>query len=180
MNRWPRLLWLQVLLGVLTTFAVPSTGGEIHRPVSWEHYRVLSERNIFVRDRRRPRENQSAPDQPAGIINTDKYLVLTGIGHQGREGIAFVEDTRSGETIRIRTGDPIGNGRIVRITLDYAEYECKENTIRIGIGSSLVGLTVSYAPAASAGAGQSGDAPGSDTSAILERMRKRREQETNR
>lgn len=189
MNRRPRLLWLQVLLVVLTTFAVSSTGEETRRAASWDHYRVLSERNIFVRNRRRPRERQSAPDQPTNVINTDKYLVLTGIGYQSLEGIAFVEDTRSAKTSRIRTGDPVGNGRLVRITPDYAEYECKGNTIRIEIGSSLAGSTASRMsaetatstkPASPSDADGSVDTPKTDTSAILERMRRRREQEAKK
>jgi len=189
MNRRPRLLWVQVLLGVLTTFAVSSTGEEARRAASWDHYRVLSERNIFVRNRRRPSKRQSAPDQPANVTNTDKYLVLTGIGYQSLEGVAFFEDTRSAKTIKIRTGDPVGNGRLVRITLDYAEYECKGNTIRIEIGSSLIGSTVSRMstetatstkPASPSGAGGSADTPKTDSSAILERMRRRREQETKK
>lgn len=189
MNCRTQLLCLQVLLGVLTIFAVASTGGQASRPVSWEHYRVLTERNIFVRNRRQQRESQTASEQPAGVINTDRYLVLTGIGHCGSEGIAFVEDTRSVETIRKRTGEHVGNGRLVKITLDYVEYECKGNTIRIEIGGNLAGSTVrrmstetatSTKPAAPADAGGSVNTPKTNTAAILERMRRRREQETNR
>jgi len=189
MNRRPRLLWVQVLLGVLMTFAVSSTGEEAHRAASWDHYRVLSERNIFVRDRRRPRERKSAPDQPTNVINTDKYVVLTGIGQDGEEGIALIENTGSRETIRARTGEPIGKGRLVKITLDYIEYKCEGDVTRIEIGSSLVGstasrmsteTTTSTKPASPSDAGGSVDAPKTDTSAILERMRRRREQETNR
>lgn len=189
MNRRPRLLWVQVLLGMLTTFAVSSTGEEPRRAASWDHYRVLSERNIFVRDRRRPRESQPASEQPAGVINTDEYLVLTGIGQDGEEGIALIENTGSKETIRARTGDPIGKGRLVKITLDYIEYECEGDVTRIGIGSTLAGLApsrvlpqtaASTQPAAAVDAGTPGEATGADTAAILERMRRRREQETKR
>ena len=189
MNRRPRLLWLLVLPGALAAVAASSTDDPARRTVSWDRYRVLSERNIFARDRGRRPTNRPVSSQPAIAINPDKYLALTGIGQDGREGVAFVEDTRSRKTVRVRTGDPIGQGRLVKITLDYVEYQCKGSTTRIEIGSRLDGSRVSVVPTTTApstqpgaavAASRPGDATDAGIAAILERMRRRREQETGR
>ena len=188
MNRYPQLLSLMVLLAAPITLAQDSSGA--NETDSWDRYRVLSERNIFVRDRGVLSESRPVPEQTARAIDdddSDRYLLLTATVQRGRESIAFVEDTRSGETIKVRPGDPIGKGKLVKITLDYIEYEREgNNTTQIEIGSSLAGLTVSPVSIATAAPPESdvstdpsrpANATDGDTSAILEQMRRRREQE---
>jgi len=179
MSRYPQLLSLLILLAAPIALALDSS--EANETDSWDRYRVLSERNIFVRDRGGLRESRPVPEQTARAIDdddSDRYLLLTATVQRGRESIAFVEDTRSGETVKVRMGHPIGRGKLVKITLGHVEYEREGTTTRIKIGSSLVGLTAgSETPGASVDPSSSADATDADTSTILERMRKRREQE---
>ena len=180
MSRYPQLLSLLILLAAPIALALDSS--EANETDSWDRYRVLSERNIFVRDRGGLRESMPVPEQTARAIDdddSDRYLLLTATVQRGRECIAFVEDTRSGETIKVRPGDPIGKGKFVKITLDYIEYEREgNNTTRIEIGSSLVGLTAgSPTPGASADSSRPANAADSGTAAMVEQMRRRREQE---
>ena len=188
MNRRPRPLWLMVLFAAAAAVAAPSTRDGVRQTAPWERYLVLSERNIFSRDRNKRPASRPASTQPRVVITTNEYFVLTGIGHDGREGIAFIEDTRSGRTIRARVGETVGEGRLVKITLDYVQYESKTKTTRIEIGSNLAGsiasrpstTTASTRPAATVDAGAPQGATNADTSAILKRMRQRRERETGK
>ncbi len=96
MNRYPQLLSLMVLLAAPITLAQDSSGA--NETDSWDRYRVLSERNIFVRDRGVLSESRPVPEQTARAIDdddSDRYLLLTATVQRGRESIAFVEDTRS-------------------------------------------------------------------------------------
>ena len=113
----------------------PAAGGA----ASWEKYRLLTERNIFVRDRRRPSTGRYAPRGPAEPINTDRYLVLTGTVNYGDEFIAFFEDTRAGKTVRARVGKTIGNGTLKAISLRGVEYERSGTVTKIAIGCTLTG-----------------------------------------
>ena len=179
MSRYPQLLSLLILLAAPIALALDSS--EANETDSWDRYRVLSERNIFVRDRGGLRESRPVPEQTARAIDdddSDRYLLLTATVQRGREGIAFVEDTRSGETVKVRMGHPIGKGKLVKITLGHVEYEREGTTTRIKIGSSLVGLTAgSPAPGASADSSRPANAADSGTAAMVEQMRRRREQE---
>jgi len=187
MNRRAQSLSLLVLLVAPMALALDSS--EANEAASWDRYRMLSERNIFVRDRGGLPESKPVTEQTVRAIDdddSDRYLLLTATVQRGREGIAFVEDTRSGETVKVRTGHPIGKGKLVKITLGHVEYEREGTTTRIEIGSSLAGLTVSPVSTATAASPEPDvstdpdkptNATDGDTSAILERMRRRREQE---
>ena len=114
----------------------------------WEDYRILSERNIFVRNRSSGTGRSSmsaasvAPPRPAADSN-DARLVLTGIVQQGAGHVAFFEDTRSGKTTTAAVGESIGRGRVTAITLDAVQYAADGAAVKIAIGSSLAGVAVS-------------------------------------
>ena len=182
------------VVGLLIAAALTANGQPAPDAEPRERYRVLVERNIFSRSRRAP---QGPPPpvstRPAAVVDTDQYLVLTGAG-KGDSEIAFIEDTRTGRTTRLRTGDAVGKGKIVTITLRHIEYEREGQIVKIEIGSNLAGSTVSAAaigpstqPAEAAdGAGPATDeapppnaAPGGANS-VLEQMRRRRQQQTDR
>jgi len=175
-------------LGLLIAVVLSASGQPAPDAGSWDRYRVLVERNIFVRDRRAPQEDRPVSPPPVITVDTDGYLVLTGVAQRDR-GIAFIEDTRTGQTARVRTGDAIGKGKVVKITLSHIEYQRDGRIVKIEIGSNLAGSTVSNMPvttspatepaAAIDGNGPPSTAP-SGAADILERMRQRRQQQTNR
>ena len=110
---------------------------------SWDRYRILTERNMFRRDRRSVRSYEAATTQPSDqpTHDSDGSIALTGIARRDGEFVAFFEDTRINATIKARVGQPVGKGNVEQITLNEVEYR-REGTIkRIGIGRSLMGTT---------------------------------------
>lgn len=110
----------------------------------WDSYRVLVERNIFSRNRSRPFEQSvSKPKRPPPV--PESYFVLKGIVKQGNEHIAFFENTRTGEAVKVRKGDNIARGSLKNLTLDYIEFGLDANTVKVVIGNTLEGKTSSAA-----------------------------------
>ena len=171
-----------------------------------DRYRVLVERNIFLRDRR-PAQRGPSPRSTALVVrDSDRDVVLTGTGRRDDESVAFFENTTTGFTTRVRVGQAAGKGRIRSITLDGVEYERGGSVTRIDIGHALQGgrfvrETVAPSPPATTQPGEpsrsttapatapagsqaetrpapSGSGAGSaDIEDTLKQMRQRREQE---
>ncbi len=187
MSRKRQILLLFASLVAMTVFAASPTSENPGSAASLDDYRVLWERNIFVRNRSRRRKPRPVATRPvvAVVVDTDERFVLTGAVQMGRVWVAFIEDTSSGETIRARAGDSTGSGKLVKITLDYVDYERNGSTVRIEVGGTLAGTTPSHLPAGRAASGNSsstdaGKPAGTAEAAILERMRKRRERENSK
>lgn len=163
-------------------------------------YRILVERNMFLRDRGHTPPSGLASSRPARDDpgDADTGIVLTGVAGRSGRYVAFLEDRRTNTTLRVRVGDAIGLGRIGTITLDGAEYERDGRTTRVRIGRNLAGAiaaVTSDGPSETAGgsatrpaqpttrAGDARRSPSADTTkdsdaaGILERMRRRRERE---
>ena len=103
-------------------------------------YGVILERNIFSRERGRrepetPRVERNVPPPPP----PQKNYVLIGISRWGEEYIAFVENTRYGDTQIYRIGNTVADMKIKHITLDNIELQKDAKTITIQIGSDLTG-----------------------------------------
>jgi hypothetical protein len=161
MNRRTLAAWLLALLPGLAAAAPPPAGppaapappavaAPAAQPGQWESYRILSERNIFLRNRSRPSSGRAAPSAHAVVSNGDDRIVLTGIIQQGQDYLAFVEDTRTGKTAMAQVGDTLGRGRLAAVTLDAIQYTCDGKTARIAIGSNLTGAAVTFAKPAAA------------------------------
>ena len=109
-------------------------------PPSWEKYKVIVERNIFLRQRsnysHRP-EFTHTTEMP--MARPRSPIVLTGIIRQGSEHIAFLENTSTGVTLRVAAGSTYADGRVTRIELDHIEYEKDDQTVTVSIGSNLQG-----------------------------------------
>ena len=105
---------------------------------SWDPFRLLAERNIFLRNRRRPEPRRSESPRPVAD-DGERRIVLTGTALSGAEFVAFFENTRTGDTIRARAGGAVGAGQLNAVTLDGVEYEADGKTTRIKIGFNLAG-----------------------------------------
>ena len=179
-------------LAALCVLGVTAPAGGADAPASqpaWETYRVLVERNIFSRSRAR-RLPFRAPLAPQATPRPEALVVLTGIVLQGDERVAFLEDTMTGATVKVRAGDQVAAGRLKNITLDYVEYEIGGRTEKIRIGRSLRRAPPASMPARApyAAASRPTKAPAaavsappttgkSSAEAILERLRQRRQKE---
>jgi hypothetical protein len=160
-----------------------------------DRYRVLLQRDIFLRDRSAGREGPRPPQPTAPVATDETSLVLTGLVCQGREWVAFFEDRRNGQVVRVAPGQAIGPGQLAVISLDAVEYVRDGQTRSIAIGRNLAGdeaafsdtgpvqaagLAPTSAPAGAASAATNGGAPAGGAGDVLERMRQRRAQELQR
>jgi hypothetical protein len=201
-------LWAAAIAGLVLAAGspLPAENGEGD---SWDRYRVLVERNMFLRNRRPPRSRDPSAGPTMPVRDSDRDVILTGIVRHGDEYFAFFENVATGLTRRIRAGQAVGKGRIRSITLDGVEYDREGAASQIEVGRSLAGTYVVRAttrPAATQPAGppsgpeepatqpagpttDSSAAPpaappegagGSDAMDIEEQMRRRREQELRR
>ncbi len=156
------------------------------------------------------RTTQPARPRPTYVppkpVDADQYFVLRGIALEGSQFTAFFEDTRAGKILQVKPGDAVGKGRIPAVNIDSAQYQRGEKLAIIHVGHTLTGSrapaagfetpapspvasTSRTAPSTSSATTQPTTAPaGEPTSApasgglqdILERMRRRREQELGR
>lgn len=109
---------------------------------SWDRFRVLVERNMFLRDRRLPRPPQVGRAAPPAD-SPERQVVLTGTALCGTEFVAFFEDIRTGKTLRARAGGAVGTGKLKAVTLNGVEYETGGKATKIEIGWSLIGEAAS-------------------------------------
>jgi len=149
---------------------------------SWEHYKVMTENNMFLRDRPRPRPVEKPAPRVVPVRVPERDFVLTGIVQREAGCVAFIEDMRSGETLKLRPGDAVADGEILDIKFDELVYRKGEQSLKITMGNTLEGASSAPAPAPTGvGAEESvtprATAASPDERAILERLRQRREKE---
>jgi hypothetical protein len=151
---------------------------------SLEAFRVLSERNMFVKNRRRPeppratsRESYTRPAAP----NPDEGIVLRGIARGADTFVAFFENVRTGETSRVAAGSRVGRGVVRSVTLDAVTYDAgAEEPLKVTVGRTLTGMeaaqaasgrrvvSVTQTPASQAAEAEGPAQPGSPLQMILE------------
>jgi len=166
--------------------ALECLAGSDARP-SWDSYKTVVTKNIFLRDRgsRRAERGREAPPPPPP---PERFIVLRGTIQQGEDSRAFLEDVRTGKTEVRRPGETLAAGRLGAITLSYIEYECNGAVKRVEIGANLEGaasLPVAFheipevlnGTAMPAAPTASGEPPSAEEAAILERLRQRRQNE---
>ncbi|MFI5461752.1 MAG: hypothetical protein ACHRXM_40725, partial [Isosphaerales bacterium] len=130
-----------------------------------ERYGVLTDRNMFLRDRRGPRSRwgdgpSSRPSYDARPI--DETLILTGIVFEEGEWRAYFEDTRASSALRLRVGESVGRGVISQIQMDAILYLNGDQQIWIDVGRTLTGA-IPPAPPVRFVEGPSRTAPSSTT-----------------
>jgi hypothetical protein len=159
-------------------------------PRDWDYYKVISERSVFLRDRR-PRERRAERSAPPVVRPPERDYVLTGVAGQGQERLAFIENTRTGETLRLRRGSEVAGGRITEIAMEHVTFEKNGAGTRVELGLSLGGTSASRPAEAAPAAEAEGPAPSPSPAeaskprsqgqlSILERLRLKRQQELNK
>jgi hypothetical protein len=129
------------LFSPVLSAAEPSEKPDAHE--SYDAYRILLDRNIFVRNRRPPMPER--PYEPRPTENRPPpgpRLVLTGTARSGDGFIAFFEDQRTGDTRRAAVGKTVAGVLMKAITLDGVQIEDEGTTRTIKIGSDLSGQAV--------------------------------------
>jgi hypothetical protein len=154
-----------------------------------DRYEILTEKNIFLRNRPRARSTSRAPSGPRRVEET---FVLTGIALQEGRHVAFIENSGTRATQRLLPGEAVAGGKVISVELDSLEFESKGRRFRVAIGRNLLGdVFVAETPTATSpgadpssaptSAGSSGGATpplaGGDADlSAEERMKRRRQQ----
>jgi hypothetical protein len=117
-----------------------------------DRYNVLSERNIFMRERgrpapsSRPRNDYSSQSQPAPV--PEATYVLTGIVLEEGQYRAYVEEAGTGRVHRLAVGDAIARGHVLEIDIDAIAYSSNGKGTWVSIGNDLLGKPFSGFPSA--------------------------------
>ncbi len=112
-----------------------------------DKYSAISEHNIFLKDRPRPRpvttrntdrnrNNDQVEESP------DARIVLRGVVIEDDELRAYFENTRGNSILKVVPGDRIGKGHVMEIAIDAVRYELDGKTDWIEIGHNLLGAKV--------------------------------------
>jgi len=143
-----------------------------------QDYRILLSRSVFL-NQPGQRVGRTTESGGGGPRSYEASLTFRGVMREGSQAVAFIDD--GNRTMRLKTGDKIGRGEIREISLNQLLYQVGDRTITVDIGMNLTGTGImtsttqpspgSQAQTASTSTGASG---GDD---VLERMRKRRQQE---
>lgn len=165
-----------------------SAGAATTQPSYRERYSVLSERNIFLKERGRPvytpREStrsSSETSRPPMEVS----FILTGVILEEGQIRAFVEDTTQGKVLRLAIGDAVARGRVSDIAIDGIEYDVDGRRSWVDIGKTLAGgVVTSFASTlpttGPAGSSTAGLNPNDPNLTLEQRMRLRREAEMKR
>ena len=149
-----------------------------------ERYQILTDRNIFLRNRTRP-QSRTPTTQSSSSSQTarrpEQSYTLTGIILEEGRRIAFIENATTGTTERLAVGAPIARGKISDVGFNYLEYESStgERT-KVEIGKTLAGSTQGTAVASTQPAAEESSAPidpNNPNLSAADRLKLRRQQE---
>ncbi len=154
---------------------------------------ILEQRSIFIKGRGplgggpSTAGGRATAGAPAGGFRTpEEALVFNGVTQTADGAVAFVENLTTGKVMIVRAGQAIATGKVRAIRYNALEYTAGRKLIRIEIGQNLAGVVV--APSSQPSTQPTGQPTTGPTTApaapvpgsvddVLERMRKRREQE---
>jgi hypothetical protein len=152
-----------------------------------EHYGVIYEHNIFIKDRRKP-TTAPATTRPAPPRQPEQTLMLTGVVYEPLEGkaYAFFEDLSAGTIMRTEVGDKVARGTIAAIDIDIVAYDRDGKLTPVAVGQDLTGARASAGSSSRSSTSSATTSPATSAPAIdpknpnlslEERMRLRRQQE---
>ena len=108
-----------------------------HYDWGWYDASVVQQ-NIFAKQRGRSggfvRPPSTQPYQPSAAT-----WVLCGIVLEATERVGFLENERTGATIRVHAGDNVGGATVVQVEEDYLKIESRGAARTIAIGKQLSG-----------------------------------------
>ena len=168
----------------------PTTSRTTSRENDRERYGVLTENNMFLKDRRSGRRDASTSRPTSPPTEMDRIralpeasLVLTGVVFEDGDYRAFIEDNKANRVLRLSVGDPIARGKLTMIDIDTVAYEHDGKTTVVNVGTTLAGVPFSalnatpgatLAPGASAAAPSPLPDPNNPNLTLEERMKLRR------
>lgn len=134
-----KIIGLSILFLSSVAFAADEDTKEA--TVTWDDYKIVSERNIF--NRYRTGAVTTSRQQQVQVASEQSYYTLRGITRQSDGYISFIEDSRTASVSRFKKGDDVAEGKISAITMDDIAFEHGEKTLEIEIGMNLEGNVLS-------------------------------------
>lgn len=110
-------------------------------------YAVLSEQNMFNRERRRPTPPSTRPSIPTPPAVPERSFVLVGIVFEDGQVRAYIEDGNTRSIKRLVAGEPVARGMIAAIEIDAVAYEFGGEVRWIELGHDFTGALPSSASA---------------------------------
>ncbi len=142
---------------------------------SWESYDVVVRRNVFSTSpgaasatARSGTTQPASSTQPAARTGPAAW-VLTGIVTHGDTSVAFIENTATGTTLRVKAGETVASLRVVRVDSQRVEIDADGSLRLVSIGSSLDGSEPPAAGSLPASSSSSASVNGSDGAASADR-----------
>ncbi len=193
-NRRAPCTLMAVVLGLAAAvWPAPGPGQDsTEQQNSWTAYKVIVERNMFSRQRSAGAERSNRGDgdvrTPPPAPDPESYYLLKGIVQENGAFIGFLEDTRSGEILRVHEGDKAARGVIKALSLDSIEYQLEDRTMTVTMGHDLQGgqgaVTMSQlsewlqtsSPAPQQGTTQPSSPSGDDADVLRQLMERRKQQ----
>jgi hypothetical protein len=117
-----------------------------------ERYGVLSERNIFLRERGRPapstRQSDYTSRNSMSRPPAEATYVLTGIVLEDGQYRAYIEEVGTGRVQRLGVGDAVAKGHVLEIDIDAIAYSAGGEGTWVPIGCDLQGKPFNSFPTA--------------------------------
>jgi hypothetical protein len=126
--------------------------------------------NIFSKDR--GKAAAAAETQAKPVPKPEADLQLVGIVERDGKLIAFVENRKTVAVQAVHSGDTIAGGKVGTVTLESIEFVSGNSTGVVTIGKTLDGGTPPKPAEGEKSAGVS-----SETNDILERLKRKRQEE---
>lgn len=149
-----------------------------------ERFAVLSDQNMFMKDRARRMSSTSRPatTRPAEtILPPEKRYVLRGVVYEDDTFHAYFENIKSSEMVQAVVGTALASGHVAELSLDAVAFENDGVLTWVKVGDDLTGGRSTETPTsrptvAGDGAATTSPASGAALSSVEERMRQRRQQ----
>jgi hypothetical protein len=116
-----------------------------------DRYGVLSDRNIFLRERGRPAPSTRRYDSSTTSSSrpaAESTYVVTGIVLEEGQYRAYVEEVNTGRVQRLAVGDAVAKGHVLDIDIDAMAYSANGKGTWIPIGCDLQGKPFNAFPSA--------------------------------
>lgn len=137
-DRRSRSNWNRDRSGATRTETATSGAAGENQP----EYVVISERNIFLRDRPRPRGNSGPTTRRADDrtpLTPEQSFALRGVVFEEDQYLAYFENIPEASVQQVSIGGELAGQRIVDIDMDAVELEKDGNTFWIEVGQDLTG-----------------------------------------
>jgi hypothetical protein len=146
-------------------------------------FTVLKHRSIFIHGQQtHDIDDARSTIASVNVARPESMLVFNGVARVNDQLAAFFEDTDSHDVVVRRVGDALAQGHITRITLDSIDYDAGGHVTHVGLGQSLDGgngasLADQPTGSFSGASGSSGSSGSGSGDSVLERLRRRRQQQ---